>query len=145
MAAPGILLSELPSSTALKSSLETHPRFLSPHTLVLLPIRSARTRTAACRSPQVHHKQTHTPHPFSTMAENGTTIPQGKTAAGEAFAESKGKGKAVAENAPEYAAMDEDEDGDSDSDEDDEDDGDEDDEEVGPRNARPLASATLRG
>ncbi|KAK7427558.1 Histone H2A.Z-specific chaperone CHZ1 [Neonectria magnoliae] len=53
------------------------------------------------------------------MAENGSTIPQ-TSSSEDAFAESKGKGKAAAENVPQDAAMDEDEDDDDDDDEDEE-------------------------
>ncbi|KAK7419131.1 Histone H2A.Z-specific chaperone CHZ1 [Neonectria punicea] len=53
------------------------------------------------------------------MAENGSTIPQ-TSSSEDAFAESKGKGKAAVENVPQDATMDEDEDDDDDDEEDEE-------------------------
>jgi hypothetical protein len=56
------------------------------------------------------------------MAENGATIPQDPSHTEDAAVESKGKGKAVAEEVPQDAAMDEDDDDDDDDDDDEEDD-----------------------
>ncbi|KPM40351.1 hypothetical protein AK830_g6169 [Neonectria ditissima] len=53
------------------------------------------------------------------MADNGSTIPQ-TSGTEDAFAESKGKGKAAAENVPQDASMDEDDDDDDDDDEEEE-------------------------
>ncbi|TWU74146.1 hypothetical protein ED733_005667 [Metarhizium rileyi] len=57
------------------------------------------------------------------MAENGTTLPTNPSTEEAGFAESKGKGKAAAENAPrtEDAAANEEDDEDEDDDEDDDD------------------------
>lgn len=62
------------------------------------------------------------------MAENGTALPTNPSTEETGFAESKGKGKATAEDVPHTggAAMDEDDD----EDDDDDDDDDEEDEEV---------------
>lgn len=51
------------------------------------------------------------------MAENGTTLPN-DPATEQAFAESKGKGKAVAEDVPRDDAMDDDDEDESSSDDD---------------------------